>query len=161
MHVLNTQFFVRCSFNGADETVDVLARAACAKRAVRSLTPSSLLCAPQNCDAQMVNATGQVVASFGNIGRGYAPCRLQVTNAGQAIILDSQNVTWSINAAPVKPAAGSGQITVGQQLQQVNLPLHSWSASLTPPRSPSGKTVAWVTCLATPMLLQLTRQTVV
>ena len=95
------------------------------------MTPQSLLCAPQNCDAQMVNAAGQVVASFGNVGRGIAPCRLQVNQIGQAIIWDSQNVVWSINAAPVQPVAGSGQITVGQQLQQVMLLLlHSLGPSL-------------------------------
>ena len=81
------------------------------------------LCTPQNCDAQMLNASGALVASFGNVGRGYAPCHLQVTNAGQVIIVDSQDVIWSINAAPVQPVPTSGQIGIGQQLQQVMLHL--------------------------------------
>ena len=82
--------------------------------------------APQNCDAQMLNSTGNVVASFGNVGRGIPPCNLRVTNSGTAIIVDSQGVTWSVNAAPVQPDATSGQVAVGQTLQQVVLmqPLH-------------------------------------
>ena len=89
--------------------------------AVPSNHPRPCLCAAQNCDAQMHNAAGALIASFGNIGRGYAPCHLQVTNAGQVIIQDSQSVIWSINGAPVRPVATSGQIGVGQQLQQVML----------------------------------------
>ena len=87
---------------------------------VTAVDPS--VCRPQNCDAEMINGAGQVIYSFGNIGRGSGNCKLQVTNAGQAAIIDSLGVTWSINGAPVKPA--NGQIAVGQQLGQVRPLLH-------------------------------------
>ena len=83
--------------------------------------PGAFMTAAQNCDAQMENAAGQVVASFGNVGRGIPPCNLQVTNAGTVIIYDSQNVVWSVNGQAPAPAANSGQVAVGQILQQVQL----------------------------------------
>ena len=76
----------------------------------------------------MINGAGKVIYSFGNVGRGVGPCRLQVTSGGQVAIIDSLNVVWSINGAPVQPS--NGQIAVGQQLQQVRPLLHSLSAPL-------------------------------
>ena len=77
----------------------------------------------QNCDVIEQTNTGATIYSFKNNGRGTAPCRLQIRNDGTLAIYDSQNVLWSVNAAPARPVAGSNQLTAGQDAPDVRPPL--------------------------------------
>ena len=90
-------------------------------------------CAPQNCDLTETTASGAVLYSFHNGGRGTPPCHAQIRNDGTLAIFDSLGVLWSVTggsagspgtSSPARPVAGSNQITAGQALSDVRpLPL--------------------------------------
>ena len=85
----------------------------------------------QNCDLTVTTASGAVLYSFKNGGKGTPPCRAQIRNDGTLAIYDALNVLWSVTggsagspgtSSPARPVAGSNQITVGQSLPDVRPP---------------------------------------
>ena len=71
----------------------------------------------QGCNVVMKSASGTVLYNFNNANKGTSPCRLQMLNTGQAAIVDSMNVVWSLDAQPAGPTS-NGTLLAGQTIAQ-------------------------------------------